>query len=166
MNIFFLSNKPDEAAKFQCDKHVVKMILESAQILSTVHHLLSESPPTFIYKKTHSKHPCVIWACSSTANYRWLAMHGLALCDEYLFRYKKTHKSQEVLLWLSNHMPPITNHRFLDPPQCMPDEYKLDSTEYVKAYRTYYIEDKKKNIKPFNYTNRGKPQWMKLNNIK
>lgn len=161
MNIFFLSKDPKKAAVYQCDKHVVKMIVETAQILSTAHRILSENPPEFLYRKTHAKHPCVLWACSSIANYRWLAEHGIALCQEYTYRYKKSHKSTNLILWLSNHIPPISQRDFSNPPQCMPDQYRLNPEEYVKAYRTYYVQDKKKTIKRFNYTNRGKPQWMK-----
>lgn len=72
MNIFVLSLDPFEAASMQCDKHVVKMVLETAQILSTVKTLLNEEGAP--YKPTHVNHPCVTWA-KITENRRWLTWH-------------------------------------------------------------------------------------------
>ena len=65
MNIFVLDNDPFKAAEYQCDKHVVKMVLETAQLLCSAH----ETAP---YKRTHYNHPCAIWTRSSLSNYMWL----------------------------------------------------------------------------------------------
>ena len=111
----------------QCDKHVVKMVLETAQILSTV----SGGP----YKPTHSKHPCVLWAGANQTHYAWLVCHGLALCTEYTKRYGKRHKCQDViesLMTPPEHLP-IGIGPFV---QCMPDQYK--DHDPVVAYRKYY----------------------------
>ena len=74
MNIFYLDKNPKLAAKYHCDKHIVKMIIEYAQILSTVHHLYNSPNEILnkIYKKTHINHPCVKWAASNLENYNFL----------------------------------------------------------------------------------------------
>jgi hypothetical protein len=127
MNIFVLHTNPVAAAEMQCDKHVVKMCLETAQILSTV----AGGP----YKPTHQNHPCVIWARHNQVNYNWLARHGLALCAEYTARYGKTHKCEAVISSLKDHFRylPIGYSNFV---QCMPDEFK--QADPVEAYRAYY----------------------------
>jgi len=78
MNIFILSQDPHKAAQYMCDKHVVKLLLESAQILSTV----SQGP----YKPTHQNHPCTLWTAQGRDNYHWLVEHALELCREYTHR--------------------------------------------------------------------------------
>lgn len=129
MNIFILSTNPTEAAQMQCDKHVVKMVLETAQILSTV----TGGP----YKPTHQNHPCVLWAKQNRTNFNWLVRHGLALCDEYTARYKKQHKSQAVINEIARTFDqtklPVGISPFV---QCMPDQYK--HADPVVAYRQYY----------------------------
>lgn len=158
MNIFFLSEDPVLAAQFQCDKHVVKMVLETAQLLSTTHMVLeTEHFPHFLYRKTHMNHPCAIWARSSVANYKWLAAHGIGLANEYTFRYNKFHKSQPILEWLVENIPSLSDKEFSQPPQVMPEEYRhFDS---VSAYRQFYIGDKMQNIK-CKWTKREKPWWI------
>lgn len=158
MNIFFLSEDPVLAAQFQCDKHVVKMVLETAQLLCTTHRVLeTENLPDFLYKKTHANHPCAIWVRSSLANYQWLVAHGLALLTEYTYRYEKTHKSEPIIGWLNSNYPSLPTKRFTQPPQAMPEEYyHYDS---VTAYRQYYINDKMKKI-DCRWTKREKPWWI------
>jgi len=127
MNIFILDRDPVLAAQYQCDKHVVKMVLETAQIMSTI----SGGP----YKPTHKNHPCVLWAGANLVNYNWLSEHGLALCSEYTIRYSKRHKCQNVIESLVPHF----DYDAEDPinfVQCMSDEYKGEDP--VEAYRKYY----------------------------
>lgn len=130
MNIFAVDRNPVIAAQMLCDKHVVKMILESAQIMSTI----NGGP----YKPTHANHPCVIWAQKRT-NYEWLAKHALALCQEYTARYSKIHKCQPIIIGLANkaHLRPIGCSDFV---QCMPAQYH--DVDPVMAYRKYYCSDK------------------------
>ena len=83
MNIFVVHQDPQIAAQMLCDKHVVKMILETAQMLCTVvSHTGAETP----YRATHAKHPCTLWAAHSKANWEWLVAHGKAMCMEYTRR--------------------------------------------------------------------------------
>ena len=92
MNIFYLSSCPVDAASFHCDKHVVKMILEYAQLLSTAHHVLDgDDAPEGIYKCTHKNHPSAVWARETNNNYRWLYDLFLELGKEYTYRYGKEH---------------------------------------------------------------------------
>ena len=92
MNIFILDQDPVKSAQFQCNKHVVKMCLETAQLLCSV--FPSGLAP---YKRTHYNHPCAKWARDSWCNYMWLISHGHALCNEYEYRYNKIHKCQEII---------------------------------------------------------------------
>lgn len=134
MNIFVLDNCPEFAAKYQCDKHVVKMVLETAQLLCSAH----ETAP---YKRTHYNHPCAIWTRSSMSNYDWLVRHGLALAREYTFRYNKIHKSTEVIEWAWQNKPNILDLGLLPFAQAMPDQYK-NPNDAVSAYRNYYMNEK------------------------
>lgn len=135
MNIFYLSRGSRTAAKLQCDQHVVKMILESAQLLSTAHHELDGTSPA--YKPTHKNHPSAVWARASLSHYNWLYRHMMALGDEYTRRYGKVHltiqKHSETLREAPRAIPDLG---FTDPPQCMPDDCKRDNP--VEAYFTYY----------------------------
>jgi len=80
MNIFALHNCPIESAKIQHDKHVVKMILESAQMLCSVFD--NEKYNDIPYKRTHYNHPCTVWTRTDLNNFYWLVNHALALCNE------------------------------------------------------------------------------------
>jgi hypothetical protein len=108
MNIFFLFKCWVKAAQAQCDRHVVKMILEMAQLLSSTIHCYQLALPedeqdgvemAYVapYKKTHVNHPMRRWTAESEENFLWTLNHGLALCDEYTFRYGKRHKTQDLL---------------------------------------------------------------------
>ena len=96
MNIFVVDEDPVVAAQQLCDKHVVKMILETAQMLCTVARNHGHEAP---YKVAHPKHPCTLWVGKSAANWQWLIDHGLAMAAEYTRRYGRKHKSEEVIRW-------------------------------------------------------------------
>lgn len=143
MNIFYVHTDPVVAAKSLCDKHVVKMILESAQMLSTAHHICGEPEKDGmeIYRKTHINHPSNVWVRESTKHYHWLWEHALALCAEYTERYGKVHKTENMLrVDLPFYPYAMKENNFSEPPQCMPEQYKCDDA--VTAYRNYYIGDK------------------------
>lgn len=141
MNIFYLDKDPVKAAQMQYNKHVVKMILESAQMLCTAHHLLDGPDADVPYKIAHKNHPSTVWARQSSQNYAWLYYHMVALGDEYTKRYGKTHltikKCKDKLAKLPGG---IFYTGFEQPPQCMPEEYKDNCS--IKAYWNYYIGDK------------------------
>lgn len=127
-----------------CDKHVVKMILESAQMLSTAHYVLDNVSELFgvtLYKPTHRNHPSAVWVRQSDSHYQWLYKHFVALCHEYTKRFKKIHKTEEKLLKVLCYLPQkIESKLFYPPPQCLPDQYKTENT--VNAYLNYYSQEK------------------------
>ena len=142
-----------------CDKHVVKMILEYAQLLCSAWHILDEKHEYFKpkYKLTHKNHPCALWVRSSIGNYKWLCALGLALCKEYTFRYDKIHKSEEIIHELSKNIIRVKVYDFFDPPQAMPDIYK--NSDAVFAYHKYYMGEKKHILK---WKKRREPMFTKL----
>ena len=159
MNIFILDESPIISAQMQCDKHILKMPLETAQMLCSVWHRYGQGM-NVPYKEAHKNHPCTLWAGDSMDNYNWLWLHGMELCFEYTRRYNKIHKCQQVIMDLSYPSPSKFNfdNYFGTPhPQCMPDEYKCASDESVLAYRKYYVNDKK-DIAKWN-KGRDAPDW-------
>ena len=136
MNIFFLDWDVKKCAKYHCDKHVVKMVLETAQLLCSAHHTTEVGKLEIPYKLSHKNHPCSIWVRESISNYLYLCELGLELCKEYTFRYEKRHKSQDVIEWCLDNKIKVTDKGFTQPPKAMPDEYKV--TDVVESYRNYY----------------------------
>ena len=143
MNIFYLDKCPDKAARLQYNKHVVKMILESAQMLCTAHHCYGDKDQVenVPYKQAHLNHPSTIWTRRSKSTYMWLYNHMIALGDEYKKRYGKTHlsitKCKDFLAIPPRH---IQGDDWCQPPQAMPDEYKTECS--IQAYWNYYIGEK------------------------
>ena len=136
MNIFYLHTDPSACAAAQCDKHVVKMVLETAQLLCTAHRIIDGddiADAKNLYKATHRNHPSAVWVRSSQAAYEWTAAHFCALLSEYAARYSKRHACSKLLLALLTPPSGIADEPFTAPPQCMPDEYKLpyDETVYI-----------------------------------
>lgn len=170
MNIFILDDNVKTAAEYHCDAHVVKMILELAQLLCTAHSVLAS--PTCVadnadffgklYKATHTNHPCAKWVRSSRANYVFTYQLFVALSKEYTHRYGKEHvsytKLKDLLVYVPDDIPDVG---FTEPAQAMPDDVKIVG-DAVGAYRKYYNKYKqfKANNKQNTYTNRQKPEWL------
>ncbi len=143
MNIFYLHRDPVKAAQYQYNKHVVKMILESAQMLCTAHHCYGDKDQiqNVPYKQAHLNHPSTVWTRRSKSTYMWLYNHMMALGNEYTKRYGKTHLSiTKCKDFLAKPPVHIQGDEFVQPPQCMPDEYKDPCS--IKAYWNYYIAEK------------------------
>ena len=141
MNIFYLDKNPATAAKVQYNKHVVKMILESAQILCTVHHKYMGKDADVPYKATHRNHPSTIWCRQSKPHYEWLYNHMIALGREYNKRYGKIHLSITKCANVLKYVPGgMLETGLTKMPQCMPDEYKDECS--IQAYWNYYIGEK------------------------
>ena len=167
MNIFVLDESAKKAAEYHCDKHVVKMILESAQMKSTAHwlHLLWSNnkdlkdfkrvrdaklwllentnpalhPP---YSITHVRHPCTIWVSSTVQNYMWHYDLLFYLCKEYTKRYGKIHKTANYLSWFKNNIPQgMKSSSLEDFAICMREDFKINK-DAVASYRNYYKKDK------------------------
>ena len=170
MNIFVLSNSAYESAWHMCDKHIVKMPLETAQMLSTIHRMLdgkeyveksksgrrikrwshktdsfSSDGKKLLYQATMMNHPCTVWARETLGNYRWLTEHGRALCFEYTRRYGRKHASEPVIQWCIDTWPKnMDKDSYYDKTpfaQAMPDKYKVPG-DAVAAYRSYYLGEK------------------------
>lgn len=157
MNIFFLDWDVEKNAQYHCDKHVVKMILETAQLLCGVHHMSDHITVQIPYKLSHKNHPCAIWARESLTNYLYLGELGLELCREYTHRYGKKHKSQEIIEWCLLNKPQIQDVGFTTPPKAMPDEYKTE--DVIESYRKYYLGAKKTFL---TWKERQVPEWVTL----
>ena len=142
MNIFYLHSDPVKAATVQYNKHVVKMILESAQMLCTAHHHYGAGD-NVPYKKAHYNHPSTIWCRQNDKQYMWLFNHMLALGAEYTKRYGKKHVSIDKCFSPLSFLPPNipTDQEFTEPPQCMPDKYKVPGCS-ITAYWNYYEGEK------------------------
>ncbi len=183
MNIFILDKNPIKAAQLQCDKHVVKMVLESAQMLSTAHRVLdgeltkipSKSGKTMVkhwklpnsnldevlYKSVHVGHPCTVWTMESLANYAWHYEHFQALAIEFEYRYHKKHKSFELL-----------EDALSIPPKNIPQDVGLtpfrlamgaapeciDSSDPVGSYHKFYMT--KQHRFSMDWTARDVPEWF------
>ena len=156
MNLFLLSWDVEECARYHCDKHVVKMILELVQMLYTSWHLndghvprtapkcLSTGEPG--YKKiSNHNHPMAKWVRASRSNYIFTVRLACALCLEYNYRYDgKQHSCATHVVWLAENLPTFTVKERTVIPQCMPDQYKCEADNPIKAYQNYYIGDKKR----------------------
>ena len=177
MNLFYLDTKPTTCAKLHCDKHVVKMIIEYAQLMSTAHRMLDgveymdktkngrnirrwrldgAYKEAMIYKASHINHPTAIWTRQSKGNYEYLYRLFCALCDEYTHRYGKVHKTDELLRDILVDTPDnLPDGRFTAPPPAMPDDVK--NKNVILAYQNYYNKYKKDFAK---WTNRPVPTFM------
>jgi len=165
MNIFYLDHDVNKCAEMHVDRHVTKMVIEYAQLLSTAHryldgvptvdrggatgrqrttYILSDNRDSLLYRATHINHPSAIWCRQSIENYLWLANMLIALCEEYTYRYGKTHKVErdglaDVLLKNIPHN--IGNSGFTQPTPAMPDEVKI-AGDSIASYHNYYINNK------------------------
>jgi hypothetical protein len=154
MNIFVLDANINKCAKYHCDQHVVKMILESVQIMCTALNKKGFITP---YKSTHVKHPCVLWVEKSYDNFLWLSKLAFALNDEYKYRYMKTsnHGSIDVLYEIMQ--KEFESSGLTEFVQAMPDKYKVPG-DAISAYRKFYLGEKMKFAK---WTRRMPPFWVK-----
>jgi hypothetical protein len=177
MNIFYLDHDPVRCAQYHGDKHVVKMILETAQLLSSAHRVLdgtekkilsknNRNIKTFVlfdmtmednlYKMTHKNHPCAIWVRETSGNYNWLFSLLLALLEEYKFRYNRDHIVTTKLEYLKKLPKLIKDGPFTKPATAMPEIY-IHSNNPLESYRDYYRNDKKS---MHFWKNRNKPEWL------
>ena len=182
MNIFALSPVPEQAAKWHCDKHIPKMIVESGQMLSTAHRILdgtmdrrpSKSGKTMskywelednrediLYKAVHVGHPCTVWTMESHSNYKWHYNLFKCLCAEYTHRYNKIHLTEQVLLDILKDPPQNIKRSFMTPfalamgaePDC------IDHSDCIGSYQKFYQTKQKRFA--MKWTKRETPHWFK-----
>ena len=156
MNIFATDLSPVVSSQNLDDKRLVKMVLETAQLLSTALRRVTGEPLPKLYRSTHENHPCTVWARSSFKNYAWLLHHGISLCDEYTHRFRRVHTSRQVIEYA----------REMYGWASFPEQ---DQTEFANCtgiigdgpvyllYRRYMIETKWDDKS--RWTNRNKPEW-------
>ena len=153
MNIFYLAKCAKLCAMYHNDKHCVKMILETCQLLYTCLWLcmpneewVENAPKTKSgqkgFKKSFVNHPCAKWLRESINNYKWLCDLGFHLCEEYTHRYGKVHSCEKHILWLKQQTPILPDVPMTKIKLAMPDQYKCDDP--IEAYRKYYIGHKKR----------------------
>lgn len=164
MNIFVLHIDPQKAAEYHMDVHVIKMILESAQMLSTVARRYEVPSSTQGYRSTHKNHPCTVWAAASFQNWLWLYELWLCLCREYEYRYNKVHKTYitkyEILTQCKKELRNAMPHKGLTIfAQAMPAMYKVPGNP-VAAYRKYYLAKKVTMFRAGYRKTRPAPKWL------
>ena len=148
MNIFILDKDPQEAARQNCDKHVIKIILECFVMLQIAHDAT---------RKGWRNNPVSKWVRASLSNYRWSAAHAMALCEEYTYRYGgKVHKLQPKIEWFLKNEPNIQDIGLTEIYQAMPDDVR--QSDPIEAYRQYYMKYKSGFAK---WTKRPIPDWYK-----
>ena len=182
MNIFYLDSDPIQAAKWQCDKHIIKMPLETAQMLCTAHRCLdgfrrlkftpkgrkvthfemfNKFHDALFYKATHWNHPSTQWIMESDEHYRWAYEHWIALSQEFAQRQGKAHKSWEVLAdYLLAPPSNIASAGFSEPPTAINEEWQhlIVPDDTVQSYRNYYQVAKRHLHK----WKQNQPPWLEL----
>lgn len=181
MNIFRLDNDPIKSAQDQCDKHVVKMVIESAQMLSTAHRMidgimerrpskkgamlqyfyLEDEREDILYKAVHFNHPSTVWTRECSANYNWHYEHFAALCDEYTFRYGKVHATDVKLREALSHTPNNIKRTNKETPfkLAMASNPECMFEDAVKSYRAFYHT--KQDRFSMVWSKRNIPEWWK-----
>lgn len=176
MNIFYLHNDTERCAEQHVDKHVVKMILEYAQLLSTAHRVLDgtivsglsasgrkkksyalfDDRDSVLYSATHINHPSAIWVRQSDKNYDWLFEMYQDLMSEYTYRYGKVHACSRLESALARLPKNIPQGPFTEPTPAMPEYCKV-AGDSIKSYRNYYINEKQRMAQ---WRSRSTPEWF------
>ena len=160
MNIFYLDKDIVKCAQAHCDKHVNKMILESAQLLASAHHMTNPEASAIpeIYRLTHKNHPDAIWVRQSINHYLYLMDLMEALNEEAQWRYEHSKDHVSLSKAKSWPFPELPDVPFTDPPKCVHDDFK-GMPDVIEAYRAYYNRDKR----PIAYwTKRTTPDWYPI----
>jgi hypothetical protein len=162
MNIFYLDHDVEKCAREHNDKHVVKMILEYGQLMSTAHRVLDgysyldktsngrkikrwrldDEREEVLWKASHVNHPSGVWARANGFNYMWLKDLWIETLKEYTYRYGKAHSAERMRRYFVQSPRNISwNSKFYQPTPAMPDKYIIEG-DSVTSYRNYYIGHK------------------------
>ena len=181
MNIFYLHENPIQNAKWHIDKHIVKMPIEYAQLMSTAHRLLDgemyigktaigrnikrwrlhDEREDILYKASHINHPSAIWVRESIENYFQMYKLYMAVLSEFTNRYGKIHGSSKPSIALIRPPSNIPMVKGTQLPQCMPEICKVKNNP-ILAYRNYYIVEKNSFA---SWKNREIPEWFQTKDI-
>lgn len=160
MQIFILDENIQKNVEYYADKHIVKILTEVCQILSTIYRInKKDNIPEFIYKITHKNHPCTLWAGKSKENWQYTVNIAECLYNEYQYRYNKPDKHQKakrIIEYLKTNNIDLPEFNLTPFAQAIPEKYKEENA--ISAYRNYYINEKKH---LFKWTNRNVPSWIK-----
>lgn len=162
MNIFATDSNALSCATYHTDKHIIKMPLEMAQMVSFVYHnkdLWDRSIPQLLMSNstTHIKHPCSIWVKQNLSNFIWSCELGIKMVEEYRFRYNSQKHERCLLIfeWALDNLPEIEINLMTPFAKAMPEEYKVDCS--IESYRNYYKFGK---TELHQWTKRKKPDWI------
>ena len=165
MNIFVTDPCPIQSARNLPDKHIVKMPLETCQMLAIIYSdwyygvgklYKKDGTPYATSRGAFRNHPCTIWAGTNEYNLAWLIRHGYALCHEYNLRYNKVHTCLDVIEQaeriyhksFDNLMLSDASSKVAYFTRAMPEHIKFDdSIDTIEAYKRYL------NTKPWLATN-------------
>lgn len=155
MNIFVVDPDSWVCAEALDDLRLNKMIIETAQLLSTA-MWQQGCPPCDIYKSTHVNHPCAVWARASSENYSWLLLYMSNLVEQRYERTGKYHASYRIFNTLCGG-PKLMPQGPLTPwPNCTPFKHIEDVHE---AYKLTLKDKWAKDKRPPKWTNKNKPSW-------
>lgn len=161
MNLFIPSPIIETSVQSLDDRRLIKMCLETAQLLSTAVRIIDEDTTLPVYKLTHKNHPVAVWVRQTSGNYIYTLNYFKAICDEYSYRFKKTHKSFSlypifVKFITSNEYIPLMDSSITPFANCT--DYKTDEvhTAYKKCLTNKWNNDK---ISP-RWTKRNVPSFF------
>ena len=162
MNIFGIDTDTTSCATYHTDRHIVKMPLETAQMVSFVYYhkdLWDGEVPNLLmnFSAGHDKHPCSLWLRENLVNFLWSCELGIKLIEEYRFRYdsQKHERCKMIFEWSLDNLPNLPVAEFTPFAKAMPEEYKVDCS--VESYRNYYRMGKSE---LHQWTKRNKPEWI------
>lgn len=155
MNIFILDENPELNVQMHCDKHVVKMIVEYCQLMSTACHVHGFATDD-MYRKTHVNHPCAVWARENKANFEYLLNLTIHLLEEYTYRYGKIHASSRLIPGFIDAIGKFPNGNLTPFAIVVPADQQR-SGNAVQDYRTLYTQTKREMC---TWKNRNQPEWF------
>ena len=180
MNIFYLDPDPAVCAKMHVDRHVCKMVIEYAQLMSTAHRVLDgemyldktsnnrsikrwrllDERETRLMKPTMMNHPSAIWLRQSNENYLWLYKMWCELLSEFTYRYGKIHATARLIPDLAKVPDNCPVGKFTGPTPAMPDDCKVIGNS-LQSYHNYYVM-KKEHLWSWKgkINSRKQPQWF------
>ena len=160
MNIFATHSDPFLSSRDLDDKRMIKMILESTQLLCGALRYYGCAHEA-LYMPTHMNHPCAIWTRACVGNFYWLMEYTQHLCDNYFAYYHKHHACEDII--------DIINIESLD--YCIPNGIRTpfanctpykeeDRRDVHQKYRDYLKAKWQSDVRKPTWKLHGKPNWF------